>query len=157
MLKFSNSPEQTLRKSRTASWKKTQEVSFTPLPCDGKWLLPKQNSLSSVPSGTTPLWRYQRLALQQDCWLTEFHGQPQIIKSLKPCLYRGLDGVHHSLYCLPRSYQHNVTHIWALPLPIHPNISQKWTWHNFSWFSWWLNFFNIAFMKLMITILFTNN
>ena len=107
----------------------------------GNGSCPKQNSLSSVPSGTTPLWRYQRLALQKDCWLTEFHGKPQMIKHLKPCLHRGLDGAHHSLFCLPRSHQHNVTDIWALLLFIHSNISQKWTLWNFSWFSWWPNFF----------------
>ena len=117
MLKFSNSPEQTLRKSRTASWKKTQEVSFTPLPCDGKWLLPKQNSLSSVPSGTTSLWMHERPAFQQDCWMTPFHEQPQIIKHPKTCINRRLDGAHHFLFCLPRSYratkshQQNATHL----------------------------------------------
>ena len=58
-----------------------------------------------------------------------------------------LDGAHHFFFCLPRSYQHNVTHIWNLLLPIHPNISQNWTFQKFSWFSWWRNLFFYSFCE----------
>ena len=69
--------------------------------CDGP--CPRQKSLSNIFSGTNPLWMYQSPALQQNCWMTLFHGWPQTIKHLKPWLHRRLDGAHHFLFCLHRS------------------------------------------------------
>ena len=65
---------------------------------------PRQKFLSNIFSGINPLWTYHRPALQQNCWMTPFHGWPQSIKHLKPWLHRRLDGAHHILFCLPRSY-----------------------------------------------------
>ena len=78
---------------------------------DGKWPFLRQKSLSSVPSGTTPHWIYQRDAFQQDSWMTPFHGQPQTIKHLKPCLHRRLDEVHYFLFCLLGSTINQVTSV----------------------------------------------
>ena len=108
---------------------------------------PRQNFLSNIFSGINPLWTYHRPALQQNCWMTPFHRWSQTTKHLKPWLHRRLDGAHHFFFCLPRSYQHNVTHIWNLLLPIHPNISQNWTFQKFSWFSWWRNLFFYSFCE----------
>ena len=102
--KFSDSPDQTLRKSCTASWQKPQEEASLHFHMNGKWPLPQAKILSNILSGTTPLSMCQRPALQQDCWMTPFHEWPQTIKHLKPCLHRRLDGAHHFLFCLPRSY-----------------------------------------------------
>ena len=71
--------------------------------CDGP--CPRQKSLSNIFSGTNPLWMYQSPALQQNCWMTPFHGWPQTIKHLKSWLHRRLDGAHCFPFCLPRSYQ----------------------------------------------------
>ena len=71
---------------------------------------PRQKSLSNIFYGTNPLWTYHRPALQQNCWMTPFHGWPQTIKHLKPWLHRRLDGAHHFLFCLPRFY-HQPSHI----------------------------------------------
>ena len=94
--KFSDSQDQTLRKSCTASWKRLRKYPSFHFHMKGRGPFSRHKSQSHVPSGTIPLWMYQRPALQQDCWMTQFHGWPQIIK---------LDGAHHFLFCLPRSYQ----------------------------------------------------
>ena len=81
--KFSDSPDQTLRKSCTASWQKPQEEASLHFHMNGKWPLPQAKILSNILSGTTPLSMNQRLVLQQDCWMTPFHECPQTIKHLK--------------------------------------------------------------------------
>ena len=81
---------------------------------DGKWPFLRQKSLSSVPSGRTPHWLYQIDGFQQDSWMTPFHGQPQTIRCLKPCLHRRLDGAHLFLFCIPRLY-HQPSHISRTP------------------------------------------
>ena len=127
--KFSDSPDQTLRKSCTAPWKRLRRYPSFHFLMKGSGPFSRHKSQSHVPSGTIPLWMYQRPALQQDCWMTQFHGWPQIIKYLRPCLHRRLDGAHHFLLGLPRSYhptkthEQDVTHTWTQPLPIHLNNS----------------------------------
>ena len=130
---------------------------------DGKWPFLRQKSLSSVPSGRIPHWIYQRDGFQQDSWMTPFLGQPQTIRCLKPCLHRRLDGAHHFLFCLPRFY-HQPSHISRTPhtpgLYCSPSIHTP---HNtgpykslaVSLDDW--KVLSIAFMKLMITILFAIN
>ena len=56
-------PQNKHRKSCTASWKKTQEVPFIPLPCDGKWLLP-QAKLSVKCS----FWNNPSLKVPETCF-----------------------------------------------------------------------------------------
>ena len=82
--KFSDSPDQTLRKSCTASWQKPQEEASLHFHMNGKWPLPQAKILSNILSGTTSLSMRQRPALQQDYWMTPSHEWPQTIKRLNP-------------------------------------------------------------------------
>ena len=70
--KFSDSPDQILRKSCTASWQKPLKEPISPLPYEWEMALaPGKNSVK-YSFGTTPPSRYQRPALQQDSWMTHF-------------------------------------------------------------------------------------
>ena len=129
---------------------------------DGKWPFLRQKSLSSVLSGTIPHWIYQRDAFQQDSWMTPFHGQPQTIKYLRPCLHRRPDGAHHSSSASPGPSINQVTsaerHTHLDSTAPHPSKHlTKLDFTKVSWFSWWLKFFFTSFMKWMITILFATN
>ena len=90
---------------------------------DVKWPFPRQKSLSSVPSGTTPHWLSQRAAFQQDSRMIPFHGQPQTIKCLKPCFHRRwMEPIIPLLppQILPstKSHQQNATHLdYTVPHP----------------------------------------
>ena len=123
--------------------------------------LPQAKILSNILSGTTPLSMCQRPALQQDCWMTPFHEWPQTIKRLNPVYTEDWMELITSSSASPGptilpSHQQNVTHTWTLLLFLHPNTSQDQTSWEVTCFSWWMKISFIDFMKLMITILFTN-
>ena len=150
------------RKSCTAFQKSLRSSPSLHFRMDGKWPFPRQKSLSSVPSGTTPQWMYQRAAFQQDSRMTPFHGQPQTIKYMKPCLHRRLDGAHHSSSASPGPSISQVTsterHTHLDSTAPHPSKHlTKLDLTKVSWFSSWLKFFFTAFMKWVITILFATN
>ena len=152
MPKFSDSPAQILRKSCTAFQKSLRSSPSLHFRMDGKWPFPRQKSLSSVPSGTIPHWIYHRAAFQKDSWMTPFHGQPQTIKYLKPCLHRRPDGAHHSSSASPGPSISQVTstecHTHLDSTAPHPSKHlTKLDLTKVSWFSSWLKFFFTAFMK----------
>ena len=72
-------------------------------------------------------WNNPSLKVPETCFATRqlndsFQEWSQIIKHLKPCLRRRLDGTHHFLSCLSRSYHptqsyRRMTHTWTLLLP----------------------------------------
>ena len=72
-------------------------------------------------------WNNSSLKVPETCFATRqlndsFQEWSQIIKHLKPCLRRRLDGTHHFLSCLSRSYHptqsyRRMTHTWTLLLP----------------------------------------
>ena len=83
--KFSDSPDQILRKSCTASWQKPQKELISPLPCEWEIALaPRKNSVKYSFWNNLSLSMCQRPALQQDYWMTPFHEWPQTIKRLNP-------------------------------------------------------------------------
>ena len=160
--KFSDSPDQILRKSCTASWQKPQKEPISPLPCEWEIALaPCKNSVKYS------FWNNLSLNAPETCFATRLLNDSiswvaSNHKTSEPCLHKRLDGAHHFLFCLPRSYhptesyRQNCTHTWTLLLPIHPNTSPNSTSQEVSCFSWWVKMSSTDFMKLMITILFAN-
>ena len=161
MHKFSDSPAQNWENPVLLLEKSLKRCPSLHFHMDVKWPFPRQKSLSSVPSGTTPHWMYHRAAFQQDSRMIPFHGQPQTIKCLKPCLHRRLDGAYHSSYLLRSFHQPShisrMPHTWTLLLSIHSNTSQNWTLQKLAGsLDDWKKFFT-AFRKWMISILFATN
>ena len=160
MHKFSDSPAQNWENPVLLLEKSLKRCPSLHFHMDVKWPFPRQKSLSSVPSGTTPHWMYHRAAFQQDSRMIPFHGQPQTIKCLKPCFHRRLDGAYHSSSASPDPSINRVTSAeWHTPgLYCSPSIQTPHKTGPYkSWFSWWLKKIFTAFMKRMVTILFAIN
>lgn len=120
---------------------------------------PRQRSLANIPSGTTSPVMYQKTALQQDCWVTPLHERPQVIKHLRPCIPRRLDGAPHFLSCFPRSCllpRHMVTHTWTLLLRCPFRLLTKPDLRGLSCSPWWVRNVSTAFRNLMPAILYSN-